>query len=116
MCLIAEGGGGVKWGKNPQVLLIITRECPKNNPPPILRNLDNFPPGTFYSTTPIIRHKRIAWETFFFKNNAENEAGRLVPDFLFFEKVFNEAKASGLHLSFNFFRLGHTINTTCIKL
>ena len=40
------GGGGVKLhisGKNPQVHLIIIREGPKNTPPPILRNLDNFP-------------------------------------------------------------------------
>ena len=36
--------------KNPQVLIII-REGPKNNPL-ILRNLDNFLPGTFYSTPP----------------------------------------------------------------
>ena len=35
-------------GKKPQVHLIIVREWP--NLPPILRNLDNFPHGTFYST------------------------------------------------------------------
>ena len=41
---------------------------------------------------------------FFFKNNAENEAGKLVPDlFLFFEKVFYEVIASGPQLSFNIF-------------
>ena len=41
---------------------------------------------------------------FFFKNNAENEAGRLVPDlFLFFEKALYELKASGMQLSFNIF-------------
>ena len=40
---------------------------------------------------------------FFFKNNAENEAGKLVPDPLFFEKALNEVKASGLQLSFNIF-------------
>ena len=42
--------------KNPQVHLIILREWPerpKNDPPPpILRNLDNFPPGAFYSNPP----------------------------------------------------------------
>ena len=41
----------------------------------------------------------------FFKNYAENEEGRLVPDlFLFFEKVSYEVKASGLQLSFDIFR------------
>ena len=40
----------------------------------------------------------------FFKNHAKNKAGRLFPDlFLFFEKALDEAKASGLHLSFNKF-------------
>ena len=37
-------------------------------------------------------------EILFFKNQAENEAERLVPDFiLFFEKALYEAQASGLH-------------------
>ena len=41
----------------------------------------------------------------FFKNYAENEAGRLVPDlFLFFEKASYEVKVSGLQLSFDIFR------------
>ena len=36
---------------------------------------------------------------FFFKNHAENEAGRLVPDLSsFFEKVLYEVKTSGLQL------------------
>ena len=40
----------------------------------------------------------------FFKNHAENKAGRLVPDhFLFFKKALYEVKASGLQLSFNMF-------------
>ena len=44
------------------------------------------------------------WKVYFFKNYAENEAGRLVPDlFSFFEKALHEVKASGLHLSFNIF-------------
>ena len=42
---------------------------------------------------------------FFFKNNAENETGTLVPDlFLFLKKALDEVKASGLQLSFNIFR------------
>ena len=47
----------------------------------------------------------MARKTFFFKNYAENEAGRLVPDlFLFFKYAYYEVKASGLQLSFNVFR------------
>ena len=42
---------------------------------------------------------------FFFKNHAENEAERLVPDlFLLFRKSLYEVKASILQLSFNIFR------------
>ena len=42
---------------------------------------------------------------FFFKNHAENEAGRLVPDaLLFFKKALYEVKASSQQLSFNIFR------------
>ena len=38
-----------------------------------------------------------------FKNHAENESRRLVPDlFLFFKKVLNEVKASDLQLSIYF--------------
>ena len=33
--------------------------------------------------------------------HVENEAGRLVPDLLFFLKALYEVKASGLQLSFN---------------
>ena len=41
---------------------------------------------------------------FFLKNQAENEARRLVPDLLLFlKKVLNEVKASGLQYSFNIF-------------
>ena len=41
---------------------------------------------------------------FFFKNHAENEAERLVPDlFLVFNKALYKIKASGLRLSFNIF-------------
>ena len=36
-------------GKNLQVHLNIIRELPRNDSS-ILRNLDNFPPGAFYST------------------------------------------------------------------
>ena len=40
----------------------------------------------------------------FFKNNAENETGSLVPDlFIFFIKAFHEVKASGLQFNFNIF-------------
>ena len=42
--------------------LFIIRKLPKNTPPlpSILRNLDNPPPGAFYSTSPpIIRHGRV---------------------------------------------------------
>ena len=39
----------------------------------------------------------------FFKNNAEIETERLIPDLLFFIKAFYEVRASGLQLSFNMF-------------
>ena len=39
---------------------------------------------------------------FFFKNHAENKAGRQVPDlFLFFKTALYEIKASGLEFRFN---------------
>ena len=42
---------------------------------------------------------------FYFKNHAENEAGRLVPDlFSFLEKALYDVKANGLELSFSIFR------------
>ena len=37
---------------------------------------------------------------FFFKNYAENEAEKVVPDCLFFEKALYQVKASGLQLGF----------------
>ena len=41
-------------------------------------------------------------KTCFFKNHAENEAGKPVPElFLFLKKSLYEVKASGLQLSFN---------------
>ena len=43
-------------------------------------------------------------EILFFKNHAEIEAGRLVPDFCFSKKPLYEANASDLQLSFNIFR------------
>ena len=47
----------------------------------------------------------ITREIFFFKNSAENQAGRVVPDLLlFFKYAQYEVKASGLKLSFNIFR------------
>ena len=40
----------------------------------------------------------------FFKNHAENEAGKLVPDlFLFFKKALYEVRVNGQHHSFNKF-------------
>ena len=40
-----------------------------------------------------------------FKNHAENDEGRLVPDlFLFFKKALYELKVSDLHLRFNTFQ------------
>ena len=39
---------------------------------------------------------------FFFKNPAENEAGRLVPGLFYLKKIY-EVKASGLQLNFNIF-------------
>ena len=42
---------------------------------------------------------------FFFKDHAENVAGRLVSDlFLFFKKALYAVKVSGLQCSFNIFR------------
>ena len=47
----------------------------------------------------------ITIELFYFKNHAENEARKLVPDlFLFFPKSLYEIKSSGVELSFNIFR------------
>ena len=42
----------------------------------------------------------------FFKNHAENEAGKLVLglSFCLFKKRLYEVKASGLHITFNIFR------------
>ena len=56
-------------------------------------------------------------EIFFFKNYAENEEGRLVPDLFIFKKsviaivsvvVSVIVKASGLQLNFNIFRYSST--------
>ena len=53
---------------------------------------------------------------FFFKNHAENEAGRLVPDlFLFFKKALYEVKANDLQLSSNHFRQSSTWQTNKTK-
>ena len=42
------------------------------------------------------------WQIFLFKNHAEYEAGRLIPDlFLIFKKALYEVKAIGLQLSFS---------------
>ena len=47
----------------------------------------------------------ITREIFYFKNNAENESGGLVPDiFLFFNKTLYMVKANGLQLGFTIFQ------------
>ena len=46
---------------------------------------------------------------FSFKNHAESQVGRPLPDFfLFFKKALCKVKASGLQLSFNIFRKAST--------
>ena len=69
-----------------------------------------------YTYCPIYRRKEnqrmkfghlieIIRKILFFKNHAENEAGRLVPDrFLFLKKAFYEVNTSDLQLSFNIFQ------------
>ena len=47
----------------------------------------------------------ISREIFFFKNHAENEEERVIPDlFLFFKKALYEVIGSDLQLSFNISR------------
>ena len=69
-----------------------------------------------FSRGQLIEYNKI---NIFFKNYAENEVGRLVPDlFLLFKKALYEVKESGLQLSFNMFQYSstwHTIKTNCIK-
>ena len=49
----------------------------------------------------LIKHRG---ETLFFKNHAENEVGRLVPEhFSNFKKTLCNVQASGWHLSFKIF-------------
>ena len=44
----------------------------------------------------------MAWEIIFFKNRAEKEVGRQVPDvLLLFKKALYTVKESGQHFSFN---------------
>ena len=56
---------------------------------------------------------------YFFKNQAENEAERIVPDlFLFFKNALNEVEqviCTLVSISFNSSRLGRTIKRNCIK-
>ena len=53
----------------------------------------------------------------FFKNQGENETGRLVPDhFLFFKKALFEAKARGLQLSFNIISIAFNLANNENKL
>ena len=53
----------------------------------------------------LVNSQNITTEIFFFKKDAENEAGRLVSDFFcfFLKKALFEVKVSGLELSFNIF-------------
>ena len=59
---------------------------------------------TFYKFGQLIKYK---WRNiFFFRNNAVNEIGRLVPKLLFFKKKKKDLykiKVSGQKLSFNVF-------------
>ena len=59
-------------------------------------------------------------KTFVCKNHAENEEGRLVPDFFFFcKKALFDVKASGLQHNFNMFRqpsAWHAIKTKCKRV
>ena len=52
-------------GKKTSSLFNYYKKTPLKHPthptPPILRNLNNFPPGAFYSTTPTIRRKRVTF-------------------------------------------------------
>ena len=60
---------------------------------------------------PVIKRACRTRERFFFKNHAENETCRLVPDlFLFFAKAYYEVKASDLQPSFNIFKLYETLD------
>ena len=44
-------------------------------------------------------------KNFFFKNHAENDAGRVVPDFfLLYKKALCKVKTSGVQLGFAIFR------------
>ena len=59
-------------------------------------------------------------KTFFFKNHAENEAGRLVPElFLFFKKALYKSKskwsATWFHLISIVLNLAYN-KTNCVKL
>ena len=57
---------------------------------------------------------------FFFKNHDEIEAGKLaLGRYLYFKKVLNQEKASGLQLNFTIFRQPsnqHGIETNCFKI
>ena len=64
--------------------------------------------------------QKVVREIPFFKNHAENEAERLIPDlFLSCKKALYEVKANGLQLSFNIFQKPstcHRIKTKYVKL
>ena len=83
-------------GKNPQVHLIIIREWPKNNTP-ILRNLDNIPPGVFiWPTLQLDTKEYCNYFTTIFSKTAwilsaelQNYLKRLSGLFLYFQRYFN---------------------------
>ena len=68
LCLIVRGGQIASfWEKKPLSLLYIKEPLSIYKrmtwkQPPHLKNLDNFPPGAFYSTPLTIRHKRVYGE------------------------------------------------------
>ena len=62
LCLIVgEGQIASFWEKKPLSLFNYYKRMTWKQPPH-LKNLDNFPPGAFYSTPLTIRHKRVYGE------------------------------------------------------
>ena len=67
----------------------------------ILRNISRTKGNQTMKFSQLIGYNK---RTFFSKNNAENEVGRLVPDLFFLKTVLYEVIPSGLQFSFNIFR------------
>ena len=60
-----------------------------------------------------VRYQNMTRQTFFFKNHAENETGRV------YKKALHEVKVSDLQLNFNAFRQSstwHTRKHNCLKI